>query len=100
MKTKKKPIFKSLNNKLGVLVAVMLVLFFVIQIYATSLIGTKSSEIEQIRIQRDQLRLENEILNSKIDNLKSVANIEEIAKKFNLNPKTVTQLQNSNIARE
>lgn len=72
---------------------VMFAIFFLVQVYYTSKVGTKSAEIEQIRIEKDRLRLENEILNSKISEAMSLTKIEEKVKAMGLTQKFAQELE-------
>lgn len=85
--------FKRINKKLILVNAGLIVLFFVSQILVTSILGTKTQEIDVIRNEKENLRLQNEILTSEIDKLKSVASSEEIKDKYNLVEKNVTFLE-------
>lgn len=89
---KKKQIFRNLNRKLIVAVLLLIMAFFFSQIYITSLVGTKSGEIESIRIEKDKLRLENEILQSEIDEYKSITNIKKVAERYGLVEKNIQEL--------
>lgn len=93
MNEKKKHIFKSLNSKLLLAVFIAVLVFFGCQIYITSVIGTSNAAIEEIRIDKDELRLQNEILSSEIDELKSTKNLEEIATRYNLVEKDVIEIE-------
>jgi cell division protein FtsL len=97
---KKKPIFKKINTKIAVAVLLMVVVFFGSQIYITSVIGTSNAAIEEIRKEKDELRLTNEILSSQIDELKSIKNISEVAEKYGLSEKQIELITSpdSNIA--
>ena len=75
-----------------VAILIMVVTFFVSQIYITSVIGTSNAAIEEIRKEKDRLRLTNEILSSKIDELKSVKNIEAVSEKYGLSEKHIEQI--------
>ena len=90
---KQKTIFVSLNKKLFALILLCLTAFFFIQIYITSLVGTKSAEVEAVRIEKDQIRLENEILKSRIDENKSIAKLEEFIKVSELKSKAVNEIE-------
>lgn len=84
---------KGINKKLFIINAILLVSFFVSQILVTSSIGTKSSEIEEIRKEKDRLRLENEIIGSDIDKAKSVDSLESVIEKYNLQEKNIISLE-------
>lgn len=103
-KVKKKELFKSINKKLIVAIGILAISFFATQMFIASSVGTKSEAIEDIRIQKDQLRLENEILQAKIDKKRSITNIEKIAEKYNLQEKQVnsiySQLENLALGNE
>jgi len=98
---KKKQIFKALNKKLFFSTLLLIAGFFFVQIYITSLVGTKSTEIENIRFQKDNIRLENEILQSQIDQQYSMENIKKVAEKYKLTEKYVEEVdakQGPNVA--
>lgn len=82
----------KLNAKLTLVILVLVFAFFTSQILVTSRVGTKSTEIDIIRSEKDTLRLENEILKSKIDEAKSIQNFQDIQKKLDLSEKTVQLL--------
>lgn len=88
--------FKKVNRKLMAVNAGLLVLFFVVQILITSVLGTKTQEIDFIRNEKKELRLENEILTSEIDKSKSLASSEDIKEKYNLVEKNLTFLEGDN----
>ncbi len=90
---KKKPIFKKLNRRIAIAVFIVVVVFFGSQIYITSVIGTSNAAIEEIRKEKDQLRLTNEILSSQIDELKSIKNLEIIAEKYGLTEKPIEEIR-------
>jgi hypothetical protein len=92
MENKQNYIFKKLNNRMRIAFLVMFTIFFLVQVYYTSKVGTKSAEIEQIRIEKDQLRLENEIINSKISEAMSLTKIEEQVKAMGLVQKIAEEL--------
>ncbi|GIW58758.1 MAG: hypothetical protein KatS3mg086_043 [Candidatus Dojkabacteria bacterium] len=94
--TKQKNNLQSLNKSLFILNIILLVVFIAIQVGKTSIIGTKSVEIEEIRRQKDEIRLQTEILRAEIDSLKSLNRSESIAKENNLTIKPVTVLQGDN----
>ncbi len=87
-------IFLNINKRLWTLIFVLIATFFVAQIFITSQVGTKSAEIDAIRTERDELRLENEILSSQIDEAKSIENIKKASEKFGLSEITVQILDN------
>lgn len=89
---KKKRIFRNLNKKLIASALLLIVAFFFSQIYITSLVGTKSGEIEATRIEKDKLRLENEILQSEIDEYRSTTNIKKVAERYGLVEKSIQEL--------
>ena len=84
---------KSINKKLFIVTLILLVLFFVSQMYFTASIGTQSGTIELIRQEKKQLRLENEILSAKIDQKLSLSEILSKAKDLNLEQKGVRELE-------
>lgn len=85
-------LFKSINKRLGLLIILLLIAFFGAQFYMTSKIGTSNAAIEQIRIEKNSLRLENEILSAKVDESKSLTKIMEAASQLNLEPRNVTEI--------
>lgn len=93
----KKKNFISINNRLVVLNGLLLVGFFVSQILITSLVGTKSQEIDQIRSEKNELRSENKIISAEVDRLKSFAAAEEIIDRYHLQAKDVTFLEESDL---
>lgn len=93
----KKKNFISINNRLVVLNALLLLAFFASQILITSLVGTKSQEIDQIRSEKNELRSENKIVSAEIDRLKSFAAAEEIINKYHLQAKDVIFLEESDL---
>lgn len=95
---KEKLDFNKVNNRLvGVIIAVAL-LYVTVQVFVTSNVGTKSEEIDHVRTEKAQLRLENEILTSKIDQAKSLEVAKDIANEVKLENKEVNFLieQNKN----
>jgi hypothetical protein len=93
MKTKNS--LKSLNKSLVIFNFILFVLLIVIQIGKTSIIGTKTVEIENIRRQKDEIRLQIEIVRAEIDSLKSLKKVELLAKENDLVTKPVTVLENN-----
>ena len=85
----KKISFKRLNRNLIIVLIISLVGYFAIQIVVTSLIGTKSDTLDTIRAQTEQLRRQNEILSSQIDQAKSLASAQGFATQKRLNAKNV-----------
>ena len=88
--------YKSINSRLIVLNVVLVILFFVTHILITSIVGTKTQEIDLVRYEKQNLRLQNEILTSDIDKSKSVASSEEIKEKYNLVEKKTIFLDGDN----
>lgn len=86
--------FKKFNKKLIACNLILMALFFIFQIAITSMLGTKSSELEAIREKKAELRLENEILNAEIDDLKSFKNISPLIDQKGLQSKSVNFLTN------
>jgi hypothetical protein len=93
---KRKISFNRLNKRLFIVNGFLLAIFFIGQIAVTSMVGTKSSEIETIRAEKDRLRLENEILTAKIDEAKSVDRAKDVISKYNLQEKQVNVLNEGN----
>jgi hypothetical protein len=87
---------QSINRTLVYILLVAFVAYFVTPIILTTLIGTKTFDIDIVRNEQKELRLINEILTSKIDEAKSVAASYEIIEKYGLSEKNITFLQNSN----
>ncbi len=87
--------FKVLNKNVIVLNAILGIGFFLSQILVTSFLGTKSQEIDSIRIQKDRLRLENEMLVSEINKEKTVNGSLGVSAKYQLQEKTVNYLLDS-----
>ncbi|MCA9387210.1 hypothetical protein KC669_04215 [Candidatus Dojkabacteria bacterium] len=90
--SKKKEIFKSVNRRLFIAIIVSVGAFFATQMYITSIIGTSNAAIEEIRINRDEIRLENEILRSQIDEKKSTKSLTELAKRYNLTEQQIQKI--------
>lgn len=89
---KKKPLFQSLNRKLVIVILIGTGLFFACQMYMTSIVGTSNAAIEEIRKERDAIRLENEILSSEIDKFKSIKNLQNLSDRYDLYEKPVEQI--------
>mgnify|MGYP001235121695 CR=1 FL=1 len=85
--------FNKLNSYLGTLIIILAVLFVGTQVVVTSMVGTKSEEIDNVRQEKAELRLQNEILTSKIDGSKSLDNAKDIAQKGGLESKNVNFLE-------
>jgi cell division protein FtsL len=93
---KRKISFNRLNKRLFLANSFLLAIFFISQIAVTSIVGTKSSEIENIRTEKDRLRLENEILTAQIDEAKSVDRAKDVISKYDLQEKQVNVLNEGN----
>jgi cell division protein FtsL len=89
---KKNQVFKKLNQKLILSIFILSVSYFSSQIYITSHVGTKNAEIDSISNEKENLRLENDILTSKINELRSLEKVRTIADKYNLVEKQVQEL--------
>jgi hypothetical protein len=87
--------FRIVNKNMIVLNAILGIVFFLSQILSTSVLGAKSNEIDRIRIQKEQLRLENEMLISEINKEKSVAGSISVSDKYQLTEKNVNYLIDS-----
>lgn len=85
-------LFNSLNKRLVLFIILLVIVFFVVQFYMTSKIGTSNAAIEQIRNEKNALRLENEILSAKVDEAKSLSNISKTAEELKLEPKNVQEI--------
>lgn len=94
-KTTKNISMASINKWLLICNIVLFGLFLSLQIGITSVIGTKSSEIEYIRKQKDEVRLQIEIVQSQIDDAKSFDNLEEIVNAQSLVKKPVVFIDES-----
>jgi hypothetical protein len=86
---------RIVNKNMIVLNAILGVVFFLSQILSTSVLGAKSHEIDRIRIQKEQYRLENEMLISEINKEKSVAGSISVSEKYQLTEKNVNYLIDS-----
>jgi hypothetical protein len=93
---KKKPLFQSLNKKLMVTILICTGLFFACQMYMTSIVGTSNAAIEEIRKERDEIRLQNEIISSEIDKYKSIKNLQKLSEKYELQEKSVLEIPVTN----
>ncbi len=89
----KKISFNRLNRNLVILIIVLACGYFVLQIFVTSIVGTKSEEIDRVRQEEAQLRLENEILTAKIDQAKSLVSTMSFQNSAGLEQKNVNFLQ-------
>jgi cell division protein FtsL len=89
----KKVSFNKLNGYLGVLIVVLAIMYVGAQVVVTSMVGTKSEEIENVREQKAELRLQNEILTAKIDGAKSLDNAKDLAQKAGLETKNINFLE-------
>ncbi len=91
--TKNSISLQKVQRNLIVLIIILSVSYIGLQIFVTSSVGTKSEEIDKVRAEKVQLRLENEILTAKIDKSKSLENIKDVAEKFKLKNKNVKFLE-------
>lgn len=89
---KKKVPFKSVNKRLMILIAIGVFMYICMQIYTMSAVGTRSGEIESTRIEKNEIRLENEILESRIDEYNSLANVDEVVEEYNLQEKSINTI--------
>lgn len=87
--------FDKVNRHLLSLTILLGVGFFLIPIITTSVLGTKSQEVDRIRFLKEQYRLENEMLVSEINKEKSVAGSIEMQEKYHLVEKHVNYLIDS-----
>jgi len=93
IQTNKKLIsFKKINKKLLTINIILLVGFFSSQILVTSVLGTKTQEIDEIRQKKDDLRLQNEILTAQIDKSTTINASQELVDRLKLSTKDVTFL--------
>lgn len=88
--------FNNVNNKLTLLIIIVTFVYIAVQVFVTSNVGTKSEEIDHVRTEKAQLRLENEILTSKIDQAKSLEVAKDIRNEFELENKEVHFLVEQN----
>ncbi|CAG1022569.1 hypothetical protein DOJK_01755 [Patescibacteria group bacterium] len=98
---KSKKDFHKLNRILTILIVALFIVYVGLQMVVTSMVGTKSEEIDNVRAQKAELRLENEILTSKIDGARSLDNAKDLQEKSNLETKNVNFLEKadgSNVA--
>lgn len=84
----------TINKNLIIINIILFGLFIALQIGITTAIGTKSAEIEEIRRQKDEVRLNIEILQSDIDEARAKANVEDIIENKSLETKPVVVLDN------
>jgi cell division protein FtsL len=90
---KQKFSFNKLNKYLFFTLIALAIMYVGTQVVVTSMVGTKSEEIENVRQQKADLRLQNEILTSKIDGAKSLEKARELAQKAGLENKNVNFLE-------
>jgi hypothetical protein len=93
---KNKITFVSLNRKIILVDVLLLVGFFVSQIFVMSILGTKTQEIDFIRNDKEKIRLQNEILISEINKAKSLATTTEVKEEYDLTQKSVEILEDKN----
>ena len=89
---KKKVLFKNLNKKLVISIMIFISIYVVLQIYTMSLVGTRSGEIERTRVEKNEIRLENEIIESQIDEYNSLSDLDSIISKYGLEEKIVLEV--------
>lgn len=87
--------FKKINKKLLTINIVLVIAFFGSQILVTSILGTKTQEIDEIRQSKDDLRLQNEILTAQIDKSKTINASQELVDRLKLSTKGVTFLNDN-----
>lgn len=85
--------FFKLNKVLSYSIIGFVCFYILVQVVITASVGTKSEEIFNVRSQKAELRLENEILTSKIDATRSLENSKEFAKTLNLETKNIIFLE-------
>lgn len=85
--------FNKLNSYLSTIIIFLAIAFVGTQVVVTSMVGTKSEEIENVRQEKADLRLQNEILTSKIDGAKSLDNAKDVAQKEGLENKNINFLE-------
>lgn len=89
--------FSKLNKKLLIVVIVLSAIFLFTHFAITALVGTKGDSIDEIRKEKSELRLENEILASEIDSLKTIENNKESLSKLNLKQMPLNFLDEVNV---
>ncbi|MEP7103552.1 MAG: hypothetical protein ABI721_02495 [Candidatus Dojkabacteria bacterium] len=87
--------FKKINKKLITLNVFLIIAFFASQILITSVLGTKTQEIDEIRQRKEELRLQNEILTAQIDKSKTINASQELVDRLKLTSKDITFLNDS-----
>lgn len=92
-RVEKKRSFSKLNAYLGYLIIILAVVYVATQVLVTSMVGTKSEEIDNVRQEKAELRLQNEILTSKIDGAKSLDFAKDLAQRESLETKNVNFLE-------
>ncbi len=93
---KRKITFSRLNSRLLLVNVVLLGIFFALQIFITSSVGTVSHDIDTIRKEKNELRLKNEIMMAEIDKAKTLNVMKDVESKLGLTHKNVTFLDEGN----
>lgn len=84
---------KKVNRRLFLFNAIALILFFLIQILSTSVIGTKTQEIDNTRFEKSELRQDNSFLEAEIAKAKSYNSANNVIKDYSLEVKNVNHLE-------
>lgn len=84
----------KINIRIAVIAVILLISIFGSQVVITSLIGTKSTEVLNIRKEKDNVRLQNELLQSEINKLKAFTAAGDTT---NLEQKDITFLEKPNL---
>ncbi len=90
-------IVSNINRYFLRVAGVLIVLFVVAQFIVLATLGTKGAEIARIRMQKDNLRLQNEYMRSEIDKAKTLGQIETgLRDTFNLQDSGIRVIYNTN----
>lgn len=84
----------KINRKLFFIGIILIIGFFLVEIASMAVVGTRTQEIDSIRRQKQELRLQNSLITSQIDASKSISSTIEVKDKYELVQKTVTFLDN------
>ena len=93
---KRKITFSRLNSRLLIINGILIGIFFALQIFITSSVGTVSHDIDSTRKEKNELRLKNEILMAEIDKAKTLNVMKDAESKLGLTHKNVTFLDEGN----
>jgi len=83
---------QKMNKRLIILIAFLVLIFFILQMFITNSIGTKSSEIQSLRLEKAALRTQNEIISSEIDKLKTLDQLKQNLENLGLTEKVIQYL--------